>query len=655
MFLAAQNAPEPVLARLERWVEAAWPEAVRWRHGTPEAGSIRLWSTGTRGSSRPHFHADPHIAVAVDGFLWAEPGEGEDSSEGGRPLPHLGRHLLRDDGWPLPEGWDGSFAAVAFELAGDTPGRNGPGIGRAALAIDAVGLRRVFHVRRGEVWIAGCLEAPLAHGLGLAPDPMAVAENLAAFTALGRRGLFVGVEELMPGERLRLIPSVGRSRELERRSHLPWVHGSPSPNPGSPHDPEAAAEDLAPRLRRQVLCFVEDPPGRVGIALSSGLDSRLVLGALGKAAAECPSYTYGHPEEIEMSLAARSAAAMGSRHTKVGLVGRYFPSVGRVRREAIACASTSYPFWPAMGEAAERDGVATLLLGDITNCLQTRAEALWSRSARLRGRLPLAAGGADGAEAGPWIRSEIEHVASISAGLSRAVGLEVGDPRRWQADLRESVAEGMAELTRYLGIDEHTDLVTAQERTYLALERKRGGGQARSLAGRSELIPVLATAGIVGPALCWPARLRAGRRLLRHIAARLLPRDLARVPTATIPWASPLAPLWWQDALWLTRFAADQALGAVSRRFSDRVQRASMAPGFPLRPEHRLASEGVWGRPWAASGCFSSEFYRGRLARAAAGRRPALVPITELHAAGLDAQLAAALHGPDPTRWPEPR
>lgn len=615
MFLGALRASPSVHRRLAEWADAVWPRARKL-----ETGDAVFWHDGGSPFLASPIVTSPALTVAIDGCLWRDESSGATVSS--EEYRRFGRDLLAGT-WPI-EGWDGSFAAVA--LGED---------GACALAVDPVGLRRLYYASTvGYGLVFGSLAAPCARAVGASPDPEALACWLGAFIVPGSRTLFREIREVLPGERLLLRPET----TIERRVDRSWHHRSRELGL------EEAAEELVPVLRRQGRRMAV---ARVGVALSSGIDSRLVLGTVVEGGGSLPAYTYGDPREAEMRLAARCAAAAGVEFRPVDLVGRYFPSLATVRRQALASESADSPFWPAMGAAAEQDGIDAFLLGDITNCLQTRAPSLWSRRERLRRRLgPIASEPRRRLfEADEWLRSEVARTFGAARHVGKALGLELDETA-----LEMLVQTGYEEVAELASLRSARSLPEAEERLYLVLERQRGGAQARALGGRFEIAPVFSTPGLVRRALEIPIRLRADRGLLRALVRRLLPVDLARVPTATVPWCSPLAPLWRQDLVWGARFFGDAALHGLSRRLRtlgvpERRLRERAVSVLSLAGEYSRVIGGPWTQPWSLSGIFDSRYHRRRIERTARGDRPPLVPFGELRAVASDALLAAAEHG----------
>lgn len=623
MFAGALNPTPEVASRLSRWVRAAWPA-----HATlGDPGDAIFWLTGDAGRLPAHQVETGEALLAVDGCLWHRDRIPETAEAARRTLAELGA-TLGADSWPLDPTWDGSFAAAHYHR-----GRR-----VLALAVDPIGLRRLFYARRGECVVFGSAQALCAHALKLSPDLAGLAQWLASGSILGRRTLFAGLTEVLPGERIRLAASGER---IDSALDQPWHQGV------QPVGPEEAAEELAPRLAAQTRRYAAGTG--VGLALSAGVDSRLVLGALGEDAAGRRAYTFGDPAEYEVAISRRVARAAGLTHRVIELTGRFFPEEPVLRRQALRCEATAYPFWLPTGEAARGDGVRTLLMGDITDCLQVRIGPLWGRSQRVRRRLRgLLGRGPRGDEDSrrpqaleSWLSTLAARRTAAARKAATVLGVDV-EP----AQLAAAVAEGLDELRPLLLGGTEPSLFQLQERFHLTTVRQGVGSQAICLNPELEILPAFASREILAAAFGVPLETRAWRELLDALGRRLLSRELRRIPTATIPFVGLSSPKPLQEAVWLARWLGDQAIRRLNRRLGGRLGRERLVATQRLRPEYARAASDFYGAPWALSGCFSSVDFVDRVRRTADGVKAPLVPQDELRAIGADAMLAAARLGP---------
>lgn len=132
-------------------------------------------------------------------------------------------------------------------------------------------------------------------------EPDAVDMLLRCGELIDRQTLLKGVEMLPPGTLLR---DVGQGSE-ERRY---WSMRSDASG-GSPSTPEQLAAALQRGVRR-----LEAVSPRLGITLSGGLDSRIILDLCAHPE-RVPSFTWGLPGCRDIVCATRYAALVGSPHT----------------------------------------------------------------------------------------------------------------------------------------------------------------------------------------------------------------------------------------------------------------------------------------------------------------------------------------------------
>jgi asparagine synthase (glutamine-hydrolysing) len=148
--------------------------------------------------------------------------------------------------------------------------------------------------------------------------------------------IFQGVRKLAPGAML--VVENGNLRE-ER-----WYNFCPEPFSNPPNDRQAT-EELFELYRAAVKRhLLADVP--VGILLSGGLDSGLLLALMKEHGRDWPSYTIGYGTgfvDDELADAAETASLLGARHTQVQLDQAQFekslPDIVRFLEEPVAASS----------------------------------------------------------------------------------------------------------------------------------------------------------------------------------------------------------------------------------------------------------------------------------------------------------------------------
>ena len=209
---------------------------------------------------------------------------------------------------------------------------------RLVVARDAMGIKLVYYkIDNGQLTFGSEIRAVLA-AENAKPDVDPVALNLFLRFRYTPSPLtiFDGIRKLAPGTML--IVEDGQYRE-ER-----WYGYTPIPFSNPKEDEEATHELLElyrGAVRRHLL---SDVP--VGILLSGGLDSGLLLALMNEEGGPWPAYTVGYGESFEddeLTDAAETAALLGARHIRVKLdqteFERSLPGIVDCLEEPIAASS----------------------------------------------------------------------------------------------------------------------------------------------------------------------------------------------------------------------------------------------------------------------------------------------------------------------------
>ncbi len=185
---------------------------------------------------------------------------------------------------------------------------------RLVVARDAMGIKLVYYkVAAGRLTFGSEIRALLAvEPTSPDVDPAALSLFLKFRYTPSPLTIFKGIRKLAPGTML--VVEQGKCSE-ER-----WYNYSPVPFPDSKSEEEAANELLDLYKGAVKRHLISDVP--VGILLSGGLDSGLLLALMQEHGSEWPAYTVGYGntfEDDELVDAAESAALLGGRHIPVQL------------------------------------------------------------------------------------------------------------------------------------------------------------------------------------------------------------------------------------------------------------------------------------------------------------------------------------------------
>jgi asparagine synthase (glutamine-hydrolysing) len=209
---------------------------------------------------------------------------------------------------------------------------------RLVLARDAMGIKLVYYaVQDGTLWF-GSEMRPVVQAMRQRPevDPIALNLFLQYRYTPSPLTIFKGIEKLAAGTML--VIEEGRIR-TER-----WYRYAPAPF-SSPKKEEEACHELLELYRAAVRRhLISDVP--VGVLLSGGLDSGLLLALMNDHGGPWPAYTVGYGnsfEDDELGDAAETALLLGARHVTVTLdraeFERSLPRIVECLEEPIATSS----------------------------------------------------------------------------------------------------------------------------------------------------------------------------------------------------------------------------------------------------------------------------------------------------------------------------
>ncbi|MGH7980139.1 MAG: asparagine synthase (glutamine-hydrolyzing), partial [Limisphaerales bacterium] len=209
---------------------------------------------------------------------------------------------------------------------------------RFVVARDPMGIKLIYYRLANGTLTFGSEIRPVLAAENSRPevDPVALNLFLRFRYTPSPLTIFQGVRKLAAGTML--VVEGGECRE-ER-----WYDFRPEPFSNPPDDREAA-EQLFELYRAAVKRhLLADVP--VGILLSGGLDSGLLLALMNEHGRAWPSYTIGYGKSFaddELADAAKTASLLGARHTQVRLDQAEFekslPDIVRFLEEPVAASS----------------------------------------------------------------------------------------------------------------------------------------------------------------------------------------------------------------------------------------------------------------------------------------------------------------------------
>jgi asparagine synthase (glutamine-hydrolysing) len=254
---------------------------------------------------------------------------------------------------------------------------------RLIVARDPMGIKLVYFSVREDTLLFGSELRPILAALPARPGVDMVGLNLflryrytpAPYT------IHQGIRKLAPGEML--IVEKGTAR-VER-----WYTHTPRPFEPQPADDDAIEQllDLYKRAIKRHL--IADVP--VGLLLSGGLDSGLLLALMAAHGSEWPTFTVGYGKSFkadEIDEAAQTAALYGAKHHTVrldqGTFQENLPRIVRALEEPVA-SSSIVPMYFVCQRAREVVKVALVgqgpdeLFGGYSRHLGVAYGALWRK------------------------------------------------------------------------------------------------------------------------------------------------------------------------------------------------------------------------------------------------------------------------------------
>jgi asparagine synthase (glutamine-hydrolysing) len=209
---------------------------------------------------------------------------------------------------------------------------------RLIVARDAFGIKLVYYkIKDGALLFGSEIRAiRAADPAKLAVDPVSMNLFLRYRFTPSPYTIYQGINKLAPGTML--IAESGSAR-VQR-----WYKFKPEPFSPMPSVDAAKEELLAIYRRAMKRHLLSDVP--VGLLLSGGLDSGLLLALMNERGREWPTYTIGYGTDFkddELKDAAETAAIFGARHTSIQINQQAFekslPCIVSCLEEPIAASS----------------------------------------------------------------------------------------------------------------------------------------------------------------------------------------------------------------------------------------------------------------------------------------------------------------------------
>jgi asparagine synthase (glutamine-hydrolysing) len=263
-------------------------------------------------SGQPFVNEAGDVILLFSGECFADPEECTLLRQKGHELGHAAGswlvHLYEEKGSRFFEKLNGSFSGLVIDKRKN----------RAFLFNDRYGVDRIYwHETTDALFFASEAKALLRILPNLRDfDPEGVAQFLAFRCTLGSRTLFRGIS-ILPGGSLWSF-EVGNCRK--ERYFSPQVWEAQSPLSG-----EAFELDFQDKFKRVLRRYFESEC-RIGVSLTAGLDSRMIMAFLPETQPKPICYTFAGPKQdtLDARLARQVASVCGLNHEILRLGSDFF-------------------------------------------------------------------------------------------------------------------------------------------------------------------------------------------------------------------------------------------------------------------------------------------------------------------------------------------
>ncbi len=243
------------------------------------------------------------------------------------------------NGWGYPDGPKADAFLQMYEDEGETFLRrlNGWFCGvlvdlrksKVILFNDRYGMQRVYYHEGRESFLFGSEAKSL---LRIKPelrqiDMQGMGELISCNCVFENRTLFPGIF-LLPGG---AAWTWGRGSGLSKNAYFKPSEWESLP----PLDGETFCEQLNEMVRKVIPRYFREK-GQVGMSLTGGLDSRMIMACLNPASGELPCYTFGGAKDmLDISIAGKVATVCGQTHTVLRLGSSFFSEFPRLAEKTI--------------------------------------------------------------------------------------------------------------------------------------------------------------------------------------------------------------------------------------------------------------------------------------------------------------------------------
>lgn len=262
------------------------------------------------------------------------------------------------DLWPVEDNITGSFSCAIINKLNE----------EVILCNDSIGVYPLYYLHDGNffyvsnsiIWLGVISKAEI--------DEVGVFQRTYCpeFATIGSRTILKNCKRLLPGEWIKFKNS---GEKLESRYDNELYRKISSSNKA------AISPDEYWQQFKKEITYCTGESENVHIALSGGMDSRLILGGV-PAEKNLSCHTYGGKDYYETQIAERIAKLKEADFKSYSRPNLNFPSNEILKRHTLRTEGLFLSSWLEILEAQEKSAREVLLLGDMTESLQGRNLAI---------------------------------------------------------------------------------------------------------------------------------------------------------------------------------------------------------------------------------------------------------------------------------------
>ncbi len=257
-------------------------------------------------------------------------------------------------GWPVSENITGSFSTTIID-------KNSLEI---TLCNDLIGVYPLFYLLRDkDVFVSNSIFL-MAYISNCKFDEVGIAQRCIGpeYSNMGSRTILKDCKRLLPGEYLK-IDFFGNILQTKYDNSL-------YQNISSSHQNHDLHKDYWDQYKKEIDCCLIGN-SEVNIALSGGMDSRLLLGAISNNK-NIVCLTYGEKDNYETKIASRIAKLKNAKFKSFSQPNLYFPSSEILRKYVLKTEAVNICSWLEILENIGLKERNPILLGDMTEAISAR-------------------------------------------------------------------------------------------------------------------------------------------------------------------------------------------------------------------------------------------------------------------------------------------